>query len=80
MSIQIKPALYNIGDLVTEFFDNIKIIFGLISNIEYDEGVQDYSYTILWTSNSAFDEEYVMESLVKWRIENNIWIYYSSLT
>ena len=78
MSTQIKPALYNIGDLVTELFENIKISFGLIFNIEYHEGVQDYLYTILWTWNNAFDEEYVMESLVKWRIENNIWIYYSS--
>ena len=68
-----KP-LYNIGDLVVEFVDGLNLSSGLITNAYYDALDKEYVYSILWSD--MFQETEMFESIMKWRIENNIFAYY----
>lgn len=69
-----KKALYQIGDLLTEYIDGLTLSSGIITNIRYDPLDKEYIYTILW-SDMALETE-IFESIVKWRIENSIFGYY----
>lgn len=70
---EIKP-LYQIGDLLTEFIDGMILSSGVITNISFDPLDKEYVYSILW-SDMALETE-IFESIIKWRIENDIFIYY----
>ena len=69
-----KKALYSIGDLLIEFVDGLQLSTGIITNLHYDPLDKEYVYSILW-SDMALETE-LFESIIKWRIENEIFIYY----
>lgn len=66
--------LYNIGDLLTEYVDGLNLSSGIITNIRYDPLDKEYVYSILW-NDMALETE-IFESIIKWRIENEIFQYY----
>lgn len=66
--------LFNIGDLLTEYIDGLTLSSGIITDIRYDPLDKEYIYSILW-SDMALETE-IFESIIKWRIENEIFHYY----
>lgn len=68
-----KP-LYEIGDLFTEFVDGLNLSSGVITDIKYDPLDKEYIYSFMW--NDMAVETEIFESIVKWRIENEVFIYY----
>lgn len=73
MSRKTKP-IYQVGDLITEFVDGINLSSGIITNIKYDSLDSEYVYSVLW-NDMALETE-IFESIIKWRIENEIFSYY----
>lgn len=69
-----EKSLYFIGDLFVEFIDGINMSTGIVTNIKYDPLDKEYIYSIMW-NDMALETE-IFESIVKWRIENGIFIYY----
>lgn len=67
-------SLYKIGDLLTEYIDGLNLSSGIITNIRYDPLDKEYVYSILW-NDMALETE-IFESIIKWRIENEIFNYY----
>lgn len=68
-----KP-LYEIGDLFTEFVDGMNLSSGVITNVKYDPLDKEYIYSFMW--NDMAVETEIFESIVKWRIENEVFVYY----
>jgi hypothetical protein len=71
--IKEKP-LYLIGDLFVEFIDGINMSTGIVTNIKYDSLDKEYIYSIMW-NDMALETE-IFQSIIKWRVENGIFIYY----
>lgn len=69
-----QKHLYNIGDLLTEYVDGLDLSSGIITNVRYDPLDKDYVYSVMW-SDMALETD-IFESIVKWRIENEIFMYY----
>lgn len=69
----LKP-LYAIGDLLTEYVDGLTLSSGIITGVKYDHLDHDYVYSILW-NDMALETE-IFESIIKWRIENEIFGYF----
>jgi hypothetical protein len=69
-----ESSLYEIGDLLTEYIDGLNLSSGIITNIKYDPLDKEYVYSILW-NDMALETE-IFESIIKWRIENGIFLYY----
>jgi hypothetical protein len=69
-----EKALYKIGDLLTEYVDGLNLSSGIITNFRYDPLDHEYVYCILW--NDMAMETEIFESIIKWRIENQIFGYY----
>jgi hypothetical protein len=69
-----KP-LYEIGDLLTELVDGLHLSTGLITGFYYDKLDKEFVYSILWNDMALETEIY--ESIIKWRIENQIFIHYN---
>jgi hypothetical protein len=69
-----KQPLYKIGDLLTEFVDGLDLASGLITEVKYDPLDKEYIYSIMW--NDMFQETEIFESIIKWRIENEIFSYH----
>lgn len=67
-------ALYQIGDLFTEFVDGLNLSSGIVTNVRYDPLDKEYVYSIMW--NDMAMETEIFESIIKWRIENEVFIYY----
>lgn len=68
-----KP-LYQIGDLLTEYVDGLNLSSGIMTGVRYDSLDKEYVYSILW-NDMALETE-IFESIIKWRIENEIFGYY----
>lgn len=68
-----KP-LYEIGDLLTEFIDGLHLSTGLITSFYYDALDKEFVYSILW--NDMAVETEIFESIIKWRIENEVFTYH----
>ena len=68
-----KP-LYEIGDLLTEFVDGLHLSTGLITALYYDALDKEFVYSVLW-NDMALETE-IFESIIKWRIENEIFTYH----
>lgn len=66
--------LYQIGDLLTEYVDGLNLSSGVITNYRYDPLDKEYVYSIMW--NDMAMETEIFESIIKWRIENQIFCYY----
>ncbi len=69
----LKP-LYEIGDLFTELIDSSTLSSGLVTNARYEPIDKQYVYSVLWNDMSMETE--LFESVIKWRIENGIFVYY----
>jgi len=69
-----RAALYKVGDLLTEYVDGLHLSSGIITEYSFDKLDNEYVYRILW-SDMALETE-IFESIIKWRIENEIFIYY----
>lgn len=69
-----QKALYQVGDLLTEYVDGLNLSSGIITNTRYDPLDKEYIYSILW-NDMALETE-IFESIIKWRIENDIFGYY----
>lgn len=69
----LKP-LYEIGDLFTEFIDSLNLSTGLVTNARYEPIDKQHVYSVLW--NDMAMETELFESVIKWRIENGIFVYY----
>ena len=69
-----EPPLYSIGGLLTEYVDGLNLSSGLITGVYFDALDGEYVYTILW-NDMALETE-IFESIVKWRVQNEIFIYY----
>lgn len=69
-----RKELFNVGDLLTEYVDGLNLSSGIITNIRYDPLDKEYIYSILWSDMDLETE--IFESIVKWRIENEIFHYY----
>jgi len=67
-------SLYSIGDLLTEYIDGLDLSSGVITNVKFDSLDNEYVYSILW-NDMALETE-IFESIIKWRIENEIFHYY----
>ena len=65
-----KKPLYQIGDLLTEYVDGMNLSSGVITKVTFDPLDKEYVYSILW-SDMALETE-IFESIIKWRIENEI--------
>lgn len=72
--MEIPKPLYKIGDLFTEYIDGLHLSTGIITNHRYDPLDKDYVYSVLW-NDMALETE-IFESIIKWRVENEIFIYY----
>jgi hypothetical protein len=70
-----KEPLYQIGDLLTEYVDGLNLSSGIVTEINYDPLDKEYVYAILW--NDMAVETEIFESIIKWRIDNDIFRYYS---
>ena len=70
-----KIPLYTIGDLILEFVDGMNLSSGIITGIYYDELDKEFVYSILWSDMPQETE--IFESIVKWRIENDIFTYHA---
>jgi hypothetical protein len=73
MKKKVKP-LYNVGDLFTEHVDGLTLSSGIITKVRYDPLDIEYVYSVLW-NDMALETE-IFESIIKWRIENEIFGYY----
>jgi hypothetical protein len=69
-----KQPLYKIGDLLTEFVDGLDLTSGIITEIKYDPLDKEYIYSVLW--NDMFQETEIFESIIKWRVENEIFTHH----
>ena len=69
----LKP-LYQIGDLFTEFIDSLSLSSGIIMNVRYEPLDKQHVYSIMWNDMAMQTE--LFESVIKWRIENGIFVYY----
>lgn len=69
-----KKPLYQIGDLLTEYIDGLNLSSGIVTDVRYDFLDKEYVYSILW--NDMAMETEIFESIVKWRIENQIFGFY----
>ena len=69
-----QKALYQVGDLLTEYVDGLSLSSGVVTNVKYDPLDKEYIYSIMW-NDMALETE-IFESIIKWRIENNIFGYY----
>jgi hypothetical protein len=65
-----QKALYQIGDLLTEYVDGLTLSSGIVTAIRYDPLDKEYIYSILW--NDMAMETEIFESIIKWRVENQI--------
>jgi hypothetical protein len=65
-----EKALYSIGDLLTEYIDGLNLSSGLITGIYFDPLDKEFVYSVLW-NDMALETE-IFESIIKWRIENEI--------
>ena len=66
--------IYQIGDLFIEFVDGLNLSSGIVTNIRLDSLDKEYIYSVLW-HDMALETE-IFESIIKWRIENGVFIYY----
>lgn len=66
--------LYEIGDLLTEYIDGLDLSSGVITDVRYDPLDQEFVYSVLW-NDMALETE-IFESIIKWRIENQIFNYF----
>lgn len=66
--------LYQVGDLLTEYVDGLNLSSGIVTKVRYDSLDKEYVYSILW-NDMALETE-IFESIIKWRIENDIFGYY----
>lgn len=73
---KLKP-LYQIGDLFTEYVDGISLSTGVVTNVRYDSLDHEFVYSILW--NDMAQETEIFESIIKWRIENEVFNYFKVL-
>lgn len=73
-----KQPLYKIGDLIVEIIDGLDLSTGLITEIKYDPLDKDYIYSIMW--NDMGTETEIFESIIEWRIENEVYTYYKVVT
>ena len=69
-----EPPLYSIGDLLIEYIDGLDLSSGLITSIYFDPLDKQYVYSVLW--NDMAVETEIFESIIKWRIENEIFTYH----
>jgi|688.fasta_scaffold330048_4 hypothetical protein len=69
-----EKALYGIGDLLTEYIDGLNLSSGVVTGVRYDPLDKEYIYSILW--NDMAMETEIFESIIKWRIENQIFGFY----
>ena len=69
-----KKCLYKIGDLFTEYIDGISLSAGIVTNIRLDPLDKQYVYSILW--NDIGLETEIFESIIEWRIENEVFGYF----
>jgi hypothetical protein len=69
-----EQPLYSIGDLLTEYVDGLNLSSGIVTSVKYDSLDKEYVYSILW--NDMAMETEIFESIIKWRIENDIFGYY----
>lgn len=67
-------SFYEIGDLFTEFVDCLNLSSGIVTSVRYEKLDKQYVYSILW--NDMAMETELFESVVKWRVENGIFVYY----
>jgi hypothetical protein len=72
-----NKALYNIGDLITEIVDGLNLSTGVICEVWYDDVDQQYVYSVMWSDMDINTQ--ILESIMKWRIENEIFGYYKVL-
>jgi hypothetical protein len=70
-----EQPLYSIGDLLIELVDGLHLSSGLITNICYDALDKEYVYSILW-NDMALETE-IFESIIKWRVENEIFTHHA---
>ena len=73
--IKRRRKIYNVGDLLIEIIDGIHITSGIITNYRFDKFEKDYVYSIMWNDMPLDTELY--ESVIAWRIKNEVFIYYS---
>lgn len=66
--------LYQVGDLFIEFVDGLTLSSGIVTKIRFDSLDREYIYCILW-HDMALETE-LFESIIKWRIENGVFLYY----
>lgn len=66
--------LYQIGDLLTEYIDGLNLSSGVITSYRYDPLDKEYVYSIMW--NDMAMETEIFESIIKWRIENQVFEYF----
>jgi hypothetical protein len=69
-----KNPIYKIGDLFIEYVDGLNMSSGIITGYWFDKLDDEFVYSILW-SDMALETE-IFESIVKWRVQNEIFIYY----
>lgn len=69
-----NKALYGIGDLVTELIDGLTLATGVITEVKYDPLDKEFIYSVMW--NDMFQETEIYESIIKWRIDNELFMYY----
>lgn len=69
--------IYSIGDLLTELVDGLNLSTGLITSVHYDALDKEYVYSVLW-NDMALETE-IFESIIKWRIDNEIFGYHAVL-
>lgn len=70
-------ALYQVGDLFTEIVDGLNLSTGIVTKIRFDSLDKQYVYSILWNDMALETEIY--ESIIKWRIENEVFKYFKVL-
>lgn len=70
---KLKPV-YQIGDLFTELVDCLTLSSGIVTCVKYEKLDKEYVYSILW--NDMAMETELIESVIKWRVENGIFVYY----
>lgn len=73
----IRRPLYNVGDLLVEVVDGIYLSTGIISDFLFDNTDDDYVYSIIWSDMAV--ETQIFESIIKWRIQNSIFMHYKTV-
>lgn len=69
-----KVPIYNIGDLLVELVDGLHLSSGVITEYWFDKLDNEFVYSIKW-SDMALETE-LFESIIEWRIENQVFTYY----